>query len=110
MKRCKESPPAELTILEEDDETAANAAGGSFLTRAMVRSVDFYRREISPYKGGPCCRFVPTCSQYALTALARFGAVKGGSLAAHRLLRCHPWSDGGYDPVPDDPCTTLRKG
>lgn len=81
----------------------------SFLTSAMLKSVEFYRRSISPHKGGPCCKYVPTCSQYALTALERYGAIKGGRLAAWRLLRCNPWSKGGYDPVPDDPCITLKK-
>lgn len=62
-----------------------------------------------PYKGGPRCRYTPTCSQYAQTAIERYGAVKGARLAAWRVLRCNPFSKGGYDPVPEDPCTTLRK-
>ncbi len=81
----------------------------SFLSSAMLKAVDFYRSAISPYKGGPCCRYVPTCSQYAKTAIERYGAFRGGRLAAWRLLRCNPWSKGGYDPVPEDPCTTLRR-
>ena len=75
----------------------------------MLKTVHFYRRAISPNKGGPCCRFVPTCSQYAITAIERYGAFKGGRLAAWRLMRCNPLCKGGYDPVPDDPCTTLRR-
>ena len=58
---------------------------------------------------GPRCRYTPTCSQYAQTAIERYGAVKGARLAAWRVLRCNPFSKGGYDPVPEDPCTTLRK-
>ena len=81
----------------------------SFLTSAMLKSVEFYRRAISPYKGGPTCNFVPTCSQYALTAIQRYGAFTGGRMAAGRLLRCHPWAKGGYDPVPEDPCITMKK-
>ena len=81
----------------------------SFLTDALIKSVDFYRRAISPHKGGPCCRFVPTCSQYAKTALERYGAIKGTRLAAWRILRCNPWSKGGYDPVPDDHRITMKK-
>lgn len=81
----------------------------NFLSSAMLKTVHFYRRAISPRKGGPCCRFVPTCSQYAITAIERYGAFKGGRLAAWRLLRCNPLCKGGYDPVPDDPCTTLRR-
>ena len=81
----------------------------SFLSSAMLKSVNFYRKAISPYKGGPCCRYVPTCSQYAKTAIERYGAIQGARLAAWRLLRCNPWSRGGYDPVPEDPYTTLRR-
>ena len=81
----------------------------SFLSRAMLRSIDFYRSAISPNKGGPCCNFVPTCSQYAMTAIERYGALRGGRLAAARILRCHPFARGGYDPVPEDPCITMKK-
>ena len=81
----------------------------SFLQSAMLKSVDFYRRSISPYKGGPTCNFVPTCSQYARTAIERYGAIKGGRMAAGRLLRCHPFAKGGYDPVPDDERITMKK-
>ncbi|MDD6050916.1 MAG: membrane protein insertion efficiency factor YidD [Clostridiales bacterium] len=81
----------------------------SFLASAMLKSVDFYRRAISPYKGGPTCKYVPTCSQYARIAIERYGALKGGRLAAFRLMRCNPWSKGGYDPVPDDPGITMKK-
>ena len=48
----------------------------------------------------PSCRFQPSCSAYAITALRRYGALRGGFLAARRLLRCHPWGGSGYDPVP----------
>ncbi len=66
----------------------------------LILIVKFYRRFISPYKA-PCCRFYPTCSQYALEALEKYGAIKGGYLAVRRLLRCHPFSKkSGYDPVP----------
>ena len=75
----------------------------------MLKSVDFYRRAISPYKGGPSCKFIPTCSQYALTAIERYGAWKGGRMAAWRLLRCNPFSKGGYDPVPVDLYTLIRR-
>ncbi len=66
----------------------------------LIWLVKFYRRCISPYKS-PCCRFTPTCSEYALEALQKYGAIKGGYLAIRRILRCHPFSKkGGYDPVP----------
>ena len=48
----------------------------------------------------PACRFTPTCSHYACGAIERYGLMKGGWLTVKRLARCHPWSDGGYDPVP----------
>ena len=66
------------------------------LLLALIR---FYRRAISPHRA-PCCRFVPTCSEYALQAITKYGAVKGSWLALRRLLRCHPFHKGGYDPVP----------
>ena len=81
----------------------------SFLASAMLKTVDFYRRAIRPYKGGPSCKFVPTCSQYAKTAIERYGAVQGGRMAAGRLLRGSPWAKGGYDPVPEAPRITRKK-
>jgi putative membrane protein insertion efficiency factor len=47
----------------------------------------------------PCCRFYPSCSEYAIDAVSRYGPLKGSYLALRRLLRCHPWHRGGYDPV-----------
>ena len=67
----------------------------------LIQLIRGYRLLISPLFP-PTCRFQPTCSNYALTAIARFGAVKGSILAAKRILRCHPWNPGGYDPVPPD--------
>ena len=58
-----------------------------------------YRRFISPLFP-PSCRFQPTCSQYALEAISNHGTIKGGWLAVSRILRCHPFHPGGYDPVP----------
>ena len=58
-----------------------------------------YRRFISPLFP-PCCRFYPTCSTYAMQAIEKYGAAKGGWLAFKRIIRCHPFNDGGYDPVP----------
>ena len=58
-----------------------------------------YKRHISPMLP-PACRFLPTCSEYAMEAVERYGTLRGGWLAAKRLLRCNPLSKGGYDPVP----------
>jgi len=58
-----------------------------------------YQVLVSPVIG-PACRFAPSCSQYALEAVARYGVIKGSGLAVRRLLRCHPWGGGGFDPVP----------
>ena len=71
--------------------------------------IRFYRRNLSRRKRRPTCRYIPTCSEYAVEAIERYGALKGGRLAAWRLLRCNPFSKGGYDPVPEDPDTTLRR-
>ncbi len=61
--------------------------------------VYFYRYVISPLTP-PSCRFTPTCSEYALEALTKYGLFKGGWLSIKRILRCHPWGGRGYDPVP----------
>ncbi|WP_369823985.1 membrane protein insertion efficiency factor YidD [Anaerovibrio sp. JC8] len=65
----------------------------------MLYMIGFYRSYISPLKP-PSCRFVPTCSEYAMIAIEKYGPVKGGYLAIRRILRCHPFHKGGYDPVP----------
>lgn len=65
----------------------------------LIALVKFYRAAISPYRR-PCCRYYPTCSQYALEALEKYGTFKGGWLAFRRILRCNPFHKGGYDPVP----------
>ena len=67
--------------------------------RALLGAIRFYRRNISPMFP-PCCRFTPTCSAYALEAVEKYGALKGGYLALRRILKCHPFHPGGYDPVP----------
>ena len=74
----------------------------------LLGMIRFYRRHISA-NTPPSCRFQPTCSQYALTAVERFGALRGGGMALWRILRCNPFCKGGYDPVPEVPNTTLRR-
>lgn len=68
--------------------------------RLLLALVRFYRRAISPHMA-PRCRYIPTCSQYALEAIEKYGAMRGGFMALRRVLRCHPFSRRGpYDPVP----------
>jgi putative membrane protein insertion efficiency factor len=69
------------------------------IDRLLIGSLRVYKRWISPLLG-PRCRFAPTCSEYAMEAIARFGAIRGGWLAARRIARCHPFHPGGHDPVP----------
>jgi len=69
------------------------------MKRFILVPVRLYRRFISPLKP-PTCRFYPTCSYYMIEAVERYGAVKGTWMGIRRILRCHPFSRGGYDPVP----------
>lgn len=70
------------------------------MKKLFLLLIRFYQTAISPYKR-PCCRYYPTCSSYAYTAVNRFGAMRGGLLGFMRILRCHPFHKGGYDPVPE---------
>ena len=69
------------------------------LRDVLVRPIKWYQKYISPLKS-PSCRFTPTCSNYAIEAIERFGIFKGSILAIWRVLRCNPYSKGGEDPVP----------
>ncbi|MEF9974877.1 MAG: membrane protein insertion efficiency factor YidD [Clostridia bacterium] len=69
------------------------------MKRIMLAIIRFYKRQISPSLP-PACRFTPTCSAYAMEAIERYGALKGGWMAFLRILRCNPLCKGGYDPVP----------
>ena len=69
------------------------------LKKIIIAAIKIYRKFISPLKK-PCCRFMPTCSEYAIEALSRYGVIKGLYLSVKRILRCSPLSKGGYDPVP----------
>lgn len=70
------------------------------MSKLLIRLIRFYQKNISPTKI-PCCRFRPTCSEYAIEAIGVHGAVKGTALALWRILRCNPLCKGGYDPVPE---------
>jgi len=69
------------------------------MTRILLVLIKAYQYLISPMLG-PSCRFTPTCSEYAVQALNKYGALKGFWLSVKRVGRCHPWHDGGYDPLP----------
>lgn len=66
----------------------------------LVLVIRLYQLTLSPLLG-PVCRFAPSCSSYAVTAVRRYGVLHGSWLTVRRLLRCHPWNPGGWDPVPD---------
>jgi len=74
----------------------------SAASRLLLGLVRWYQRDLSPRKPAPTCRFTPTCSQYAAEALERHGALRGGWLAAWRVVRCNPLVPGGFDPVPEE--------
>jgi uncharacterized protein len=71
------------------------------MKQILIFCIKAYKRLISPLLP-PSCRFTPTCSEYAAEAIERFGPLKGGFLAVKRILRCHPFNKGGWDPVPPD--------
>jgi putative membrane protein insertion efficiency factor len=78
--------------------TAGKPAGR--VARLLVTVIEMYRHMISPFRP-PACRFTPTCSQYAVEALTKFGVLRGGWLTVLRLGKCGPWHRGGWDPIPD---------
>jgi putative membrane protein insertion efficiency factor len=69
------------------------------MSRVIIVFIRIYKRVLSPLLP-PACRFVPTCSEYAMQALEKYGLIKGLYLSVRRVLRCHPFHPGGYDPVP----------
>ncbi len=83
-------------------KTISRAIGG-----LLIGAIRFYQRFISPLKP-PSCRFYPTCSNYAIEAIKRFGPIQGSLMAVFRVLRCGPWSAGGYDP-PVKPLFTFKR-
>lgn len=68
------------------------------MKKFLILFIRFYQKAISPLFP-PSCRFVPTCSEYAIEAVKKYGALKGGRMAIWRILRCNPFCKGGYDPV-----------
>ena len=70
------------------------------MKKFFIKLIVFYQKYLSALKGGSTCKYVPTCSQYAIEAIEKYGALKGGLLAVWRIIRCNPFSKGGFDPVP----------
>lgn len=79
------------------------------MKKLLLRMIRFYQRKISPLSK-PHCKYIPTCSQYGFEAIERFGAFKGTALTVWRILRCNPFSNGGYDPVPQKKEKKVKKG
>lgn len=72
-----------------------------FIRDILILFVKFYKKFLSPLKGNATCKYYPTCSSYAIEALEVHGVIKGSLLTIWRILRCNPFSKGGYDPVPE---------
>jgi uncharacterized protein len=77
-------------------------SAGRATARGVIFLIQLYRHMVSPLRPATC-RFVPTCSQYAVDALNEYGLMRGSWLAAARLAKCGPWHEGGWDPIPDRP-------
>jgi putative membrane protein insertion efficiency factor len=86
--------------IESASSASAGAPAPGRAARALLLGIEAYRLLLAPLLGGHC-RYEPSCSRYADEALRRHGAARGAWLAVRRLLRCHPFHRGGYDPVPD---------
>lgn len=69
------------------------------MKKMMIVMIRFYQKHLSPLKRSKC-PYIPSCSQYGLEAIEKYGALKGGCMAMWRIMRCNPFSSGGYDPVP----------
>lgn len=78
------------------------------MRKVLVFLIKCYQKGISPFLG-PSCRFHPTCSSYAIEALEKYGFFRGSYLSLRRVLRCHPFCEGGLDPVPDLPQDRRKK-
>ncbi|HHY69259.1 MAG TPA: membrane protein insertion efficiency factor YidD [Bacillota bacterium] len=79
------------------------------MSKVLIYLIEFYQKYLSPLKGHPTCKYYPTCSEYARQAILIHGPFKGVILAAWRLLRCNPFSRGGYDPVPQPGLSEVKE-
>ena len=80
--------------------TAVAGVAGRTVARGLIFVIQLYRHMVSPLRL-PTCRFMPTCSQYAVEALTQYGLLRGSALSVIRLAKCGPWHRGGWDPVPE---------
>ena len=104
------SDPDDKGACEDARRSGSPSAGScSIAARLLILPIKFYRRFISPFFP-PCCRFTPSCSAYAIEALRKRGFWIGSFLTVWRLLRCHPFCRGGYDPVPDRKTRSASSG
>ena len=78
------------------------------MKKVLIHMIRFYQKRISTHTRSSC-RFIPTCSEYAVTSIERYGAAKGLRLAIRRILRCNPFGKGGFDPVPENTDITIRR-
>ena len=83
--------------MSEHDRKRDNSLYLDIMKKVLIKIIKFYQRYISRLKGRPSCRFYPTCSQYAVMAIEKYGAVRGSLKAIWRILRCNPLSKGGID-------------
>ena len=90
--------PSAFGLSDRPAESASASVATGFLAAVLISLIGVYRRFVSPLLG-PHCRFHPTCSSYAVDAIRRYGPFTGSARALMRLARCHPLSDGGYDPL-----------
>ena len=79
--------------------SATTMRSGAVVTALALRLLRWYKTAVSPMLP-PACRYTPTCSEYATEAIERYGLLRGGFISTRRLLSCHPFARGGYDPVP----------
>ena len=91
-----------MGLQRQPRDSAAPHRAKAVIDQLLVRLLRAYKRWLSPLLG-PRCRFTPTCSEYAMLSIERFGVIKGGWLALRRIARCHPLHPGGHDPVPPGP-------
>lgn len=81
----------------------------NILKNILIKMIQFYKKYLSPLKKYGCCKYHPTCSSYAIEAIEIHGALLGSLLAVWRILRCNPFSKGGYDPVPQKGGNLFRR-